>query len=423
MRWTRRRAIAAGGTLIAAGAAAWTWPEQGFVNPCLGGLPGATAVRALLRDAYEGVDAARLLDAHVHVFGTGDGGDRDVAFDGGRGSLRWPIGALQRTVLANAACAPERAFDAGYVERLVALAEAMPPGARCLLLALDAWHDAAGRADPARTHLRVGNDFVARVAARAPGRFLWAASVHPARVDALAELERVRRLGAVAVKWIPSAQGIDPASPACDAYYQALARARLPLITHAGTQRAAPGDDALGNPLRLRRPLEHGVTVVVAHCASMGASPDLDRGAGGPAVPNFALFERLMDEPAHAGRLWGDLSALTQSARAGAPLARVLERGVEGGDWAGRLVNGSDYPLPAILPLTSPRALADDGWLDPALVEPLRALRGHDALSFDFALKRHLRIGGRRLAAAIFEGARLFATTGDSMSSPSMASR
>ncbi|MBN8478962.1 MAG: alpha/beta fold hydrolase, partial [Burkholderiales bacterium] len=30
---------------------------------------------------------------------------------------------------------------------------------------------------------------------------------------------------------------------------------------------------------------------------------------------------------------------------------------------------------------------------------------------------------GRRLAAAIFEGARLFATTGDSMSSPSMASR
>jgi hypothetical protein len=31
-----------------------------------------------------------------------------------------------------------------------------------------------------------------------------------------------------------------------------------------------------GNPLRLRRPLEQGVRVLVAHCASLGSGLDLD---------------------------------------------------------------------------------------------------------------------------------------------------
>lgn len=409
MRWTRRRAIAAGGALAAAGAAAWTWPEQGFVNPCLGDLPRGLALHPLVRQAFDGLDAALVLDAHVHVFGVGDAGDDGVSYDGGRGTLRWPIGALQRPALENAACTRRGAMDESYVERLTALADALPVGARCLVLALDRWHDDAGRPDRSRTHVHVANDYAARLAASRPDRFAWAASVHPARPDAQAELERARRLGARAVKWIPSAQNIDPSSARCDAFYDALVRLRLPLIAHAGTQRAAPGDDALGNPLRLRRPLERGVTVVVAHCASMGSSPDLDRGPAGPEVANFALFERLMDEPAHVGRLFGDLSALTQSARAPAALDRVLVRGAEGGEWAARLVNGSDYPLPAILPLTSPRALAQSGWLDADAVEPLTELRRHNALLFDFVLKRHLHAGGRRLAHAVFEGARLFA--------------
>ena len=38
----------------------------------------------------------------------------------------------------------------------------------------------------------------------------------------------------------------------------------------------------IGNPLRLRRALDAGVRVVVAHCASMGQDRDLDAGANGP---------------------------------------------------------------------------------------------------------------------------------------------
>jgi len=195
--------------------------------------------------------------------------------------------------------------------------------------------------------------------------------------------------------------GIDPASKLCDRFYAALARLDIPLVTHAGLERALPGYDAqeLGNPLRLRRALDHGVRVVVAHCASMGEDRDIDRGAGGAATSSFELFARMMDEPRHAGRLYGDLSAMTQSHRAGPALRRVIERE----DWHARLLNGSDYPLPGVFPLYSVDRMVELGYIEPAAAPLLQGLREHNPLLFDFVLKRSLRAGGKRLAAGIFE--------------------
>ena len=413
MSISRRRFLTAAGLagLGVAGLTGWRlWPEQGVLNPCLGPLPPELATHPLVQAAWAGLDAGQVWDTHVHLLGVGDNGDAaDVGFNDAEGTLHWPLAAAQRYFFLNAACIQDGAgIDRAYVAHLHQLASAMPVGHKLLLLALDAWHDTNGNASRGRSTLFVGNDYCAAVAQALPQRFAWAASVHPYRRDAVAELERVQRLGARAIKWIPSAQNIDPAAPGCDRYYETLARLDLPLISHAGEERALPGDDALGNPLRLRRALEHGVRVVVAHCASMGSSRDLDRGESGPWVDNFSLFERLMDEPAHLGRLFGDISALTQIARAGGPLRRVLERAREGGDWAGRLLNGSDYPLPAIMPLYSPRQLAEDGYLDAAVVAPLTAIRRHHPLLFDFVLKRHLRLGGKRLASTVFETRRFF---------------
>ena len=143
--------------------------------------------------------------------------------------------------------------------------------------------------------------------------------------------------------------------------------------------------------------------VVVAHCATMGRGRDLDAGPHGPWTDSFLLFARLMDLPAHVGRLYGDLSAGTQRARAGEALRRIIERGSAGGDWEGRLLNGSDYPLPGILPLFSPDQLAAEGLLEPAAAAPLAAIRDHNPLLFDFVLKRSLRAGGRRLSPRVFE--------------------
>jgi len=68
--------------------------------------------------------------------------------------------------------------------------------------------------------------------------------------------------------------GIDPASSRCDRFYEALVRTDTPLLTHAGEEAAvdSPAAQELGNPLRLRRALEHGVRVIVAHCATACAT-------------------------------------------------------------------------------------------------------------------------------------------------------
>ena len=185
--------------------------------------------------------------------------------------------------------------------------------------------------------------------------------------------------------------------------YDWAAALRLPLITHAGDERAVHGfGEHLGNPLRLRRPLDAGVKVVVAHCASLGEGHDTDKG-GSALVPNFDLFARLMDEPAYRGNLVGDIAAVTQGNRMGV-VATLLERR----DWHDRLLNASDYPLPGVVPLIYLEALFKRKLLDPASLAPLRGLRDFNSLLFDFVLKRSLALNGQGFPAAVFETAPWF---------------
>ena len=138
----------------------------------------------------------------------------------------------------------------------------------------------------------------------------------------------------------------------------------------------------LGNPLRLRRPLDAGVRVVVAHCASLGMGRDSDHGDA--MVPNFDLFARLMDKPRYRANLVGNLGDHARQPDAGDPRVARAPR------VARRLVNGSDYPLPGVVPLISLPALVEAELLNTAAVEPLRRLRDYNALLFDFVLKRSL---------------------------------
>jgi len=357
----------------------------------------------MVREAWEGLDPSQVWDSHVHYFDLAATPDQDGPH---------PLAAAQRRIFLNGACLdPDVRATGAYMDRLLSLVAAFPAGPRLVLLAMDAFHDAAGVRQPERTHFFVPNDLVAGAARLHPDRFEWAASIHPYRQEAVAELDRVLGLGARTVKWIPAAQGIDPASPLCDPFYRALARLDLPLLSHAGTERATPGDDSLGNPLRLRRALEHGVRVVVAHCATMGEGRDLDAGPDGPMTENFLLFQRMMDEPRWNGRLFGDLSAVPQAARAGEALRHIVERGAPGGAWEGRLLNGSDYPIPGIMPLYSIRQLVGLNLLDAHAAGPLSAIRRHNPLLFDFVLKRQLRAGSLRLAPQSFETRAFFVRT------------
>ena len=360
-----------------------------------------------MRAAWEGIDPAQAWDAHAHLAGTGDSGS-GVVVHPRMESLLNPAEYARRLFFLNAGCAHDApgSVDRAYVERLLNLVAGLRAGAKLLLFAFDRVHDERGAAQPERSGFYVPDAYARDTARAHPQAFEWVASVHPYRADCVEALERARREGARAVKWLPAAMGMDPASPLCDRFYGAAARLGLPLISHAGLERAVMGTDAQdnGNPLKLRRALDAGVRVVVAHCASMGQDRDLDRGANGPLADSFDLFARMMDEARTARLLYGDISAMTQVNRAGGTLARVLERE----DWHARLLNGSDYPLPGLMPIFSVDYIVSLGLLDAAAAPVLTEIRRHNPLLFDFVLKRSLRKGSRRLAAGVFETRRFF---------------
>ena len=145
---------------------------------------------------------------------------------------------------------------------------------------------------------------------------------------------------------------------------------------------------------------------MVAHCGSLGENDDLDR--PGTRLSSFQLFLRLTEEAQWDRTLFGDLSAVTQINRCCDPLKELLRRP----ELHRRLVNGSDYPLPAIDLLVSLRQLVGAG----LLAEEDRAACGElfaaNPLLFDLVLKRALRLeeGGStsRFAGSVFETAWLF---------------
>jgi uncharacterized protein len=208
--------------------------------------------------------------------------------------------------------------------------------------------------------------------------------------------------------------GIDPLGERCDPYYETLADLGLVLISHTGEEQAVDAEELqkLGNPLRLRRALDAGVKVVMAHCASLGEDEDLDAkpdaDAEYPMASSYDLFRRVLAEERYAGRVFGEISAMTQFNRVGAPLSRTLNSTAI----HGALINGSDYPLPAIDPLIRLGLLEGEGFLDESDVEALSEVFDYNPLTFDFCLKRSLRWedGGetKRFAASVFETAHLF---------------
>jgi predicted TIM-barrel fold metal-dependent hydrolase len=367
------------------------WPEDGLRNPCLDeGLPPALLNHPLLLSAWDGIDPARYWDCHVHLIGTGDGGS-GIWINPQMQSLANPIQWLQREFYLNGSCtADDGRSDQHYVERLVLLQDQFPKGAKLMLLAFDYFHDEAGERQFEASAFYTPDSYAASLVRKYPERFEWIASIHPYRRDAVAALQEAVRNGARAVKWLPPAQGMDPASPLCDPFYEAAAGFDIPLLVHAGAELAVHGGNTedFGNPLRLRRPLDHGVRVIVAHCASLGDSPDLDRGPDGPRIPCFELFARMMEEPRYEGLLFGELSAITQINRVGLALETVIRRG----QWQSRLLNGSDYPLPGILPLFSLKQMVRRGYVTESEADVLSALRLYNPLLFDFVLKRSLRI-------------------------------
>ncbi len=374
-------------------------------NACGATLPQHLAEHPIVKAAWSGIIPGLVWDTHAHIAGTGDSGS-GIYTSPEMNSVWHPVEFAQHEFYLDAACAQESRVDLSYIEHLQHLVEELKPGCKLLLFAFEQAYDESGKALPQSTAFYVPNAYARDIARRHPQYFEWACSIHPHRTDAVAALEAAVAEGARAVKWLPSAMGIDPASPKCDAFYAALARLDVPLICHGGEEHAVHGagfQDA-NNPLRLRRALDAGVRVVVAHCASIGKDIDLDRGEHGPRTPSFELFARMMKNDDYRQHLFADISAVTLRNRS----PEVLRAIIEHDDWHDRLLNGTDYPLPGVLPLTSPRKWVRAGLLDSAAVPVLNELQNYNPLLFDFVLKRQLRAGSSRLPVSIFHTRNFF---------------
>jgi mannonate dehydratase len=410
-QFNRRRLIKAGLALAVLGTAAAAGYRglSALRNPCARrGDPGHELSAQLRERLWQGIDPDAYVDMHVHVVGNiSDDPDAQSWVNADMTSLYNPFLFAHFAVFADASCMRERPNEAGkaYVGRLMDLVDEFPPGARLMLLALDGWHDVEGNWIPGNTILKVSNDFVSGLARRFPRRFMWAASIHPYRRDALSALEQAALAGAAAVKWIPYLMGIDPASSRCDAFYARLAQLGLPLVVHSGWQHSliAGADQEWGNPLRLRRPLEAGVKVIAAHCATQGDMRD-DESAAAPMATAFSLLRRLIDEAKYRGLLFGDISGVVSNWRE----PDMLRELVLGERWQGRLVNGSDYPLPGSPVLTSTTRLVELGLLSDEASQEIGHIQAHNPLLYDFALKRLIRIDGHTFGPNVFQGAALF---------------
>ena len=408
----RRHFITGAGLSLATGPALPWWnldwlPDRGLRNPCLPPqLPDRLTQHPVVVNALADLDRSKLWDCHVHLVGTGNT-DPDATWVNPVLDQLWhPLKYLQKRFYMNASCVddPDQG-DELFVNRLAALVQAADVG-QPMLLAFDYSYDTRGRRRPEHSTFFVSNQYTSDVAAAHPG-WHWICSVHPYREDALDALQWSVEHGAQAVKWLPPAMGMDPASPCCDPFYAELERLNLPLLTHGGHELAAEGGghQEFGDPRRLRRALDLGVRVIVAHCASLGEVIDIRQPpSNGSAQRNFQVFMDMMREPDYTKLLYGDLSAVTQINRAPEALQTLLEAN----DLHPRLLNGSDYPLVGIVPLFSLRQLKRLDLIDDETASVAAELQRYNPLLFDLVLKRSLRWNGQRFPAQVFETADFF---------------
>ena len=378
------------------------WPDEGIWNSCADDdLPEELAQHELVKAAWQGLDASKVWDCHTHLIGAGDGGS-GIWVNPNMQSLLHPIQYTQFKFYLNAACATSgNSIDQGYVNRLLKLNKGMAKGVKFMLLAFDYHYNEEGERVLENSPFYTPNDYAATVAEQHPEHFEWIASIHPYRDDCVEALEKAARRGARAVKWLPGAMGMNPSSPLCDRFYTALTRLKIPLLVHAGTEHAVHVDglQGYGNPLLMRRPLDHGVRVIISHCASLGKSADIDKGPDSPEIDNFDLFERLMSEPTYEHLLYGDISAVTQVNRDVSIISRIIHHP----EWKHRLINGSDYPLPGVMPVFSMRQYVNSGLLPEDEAKVISSVREYNPMLFDFMLKRRIQVDGKRLSNHVFQ--------------------
>lgn len=268
---------------------------------------------------------ARRLDCHVHVLGTGADGT------GCQLKLRSPYHhILARFILRQLglpASALTQNLEHHYIPKLLAwVAASELDGA--VILAMDHVHTDTGRPLHEFGSFYVPNDYVLALAEK-HSQLLPGVSIHPARSDAISELDRCAARGAVLMKCLPMCHNINCNDPRYTKFWERMAELRIPLLAHTGGELSVPVfDKRFADPYTMTRPLEIGVTVIMAHAATSSLPFETD------------YSERLGHLLKKFPNLYCDNSALNTPFRS-KHLKKLISE-----PYASRIVHGSDIPIP-----------------------------------------------------------------------------
>lgn len=272
---------------------------------------------------------ALKIDVHVHLAGVGTADSGcwiSPAF------VRRPTFRALRRMHGITAEQMRESIDQDWVARIAALVRASELD-RAVVLGFDGVYDESGALDPRRSQLVVPPAWVFEACRRFPGELLPGPSINPFRRDAEERLEECMAGGAVLIKWLPSAQAIDPSSPRLKQFYARLAAAGIPLLIHSGggemTFREVRPD--LKELALLRAPLQAGVPVI---CAHSGTPVALSRDRN-----QLPLLRTMLCEYPH---LWVDNSGMANPSR-----FPYLPRLAREPLMQARTLYGSDFPVPS----------------------------------------------------------------------------
>ncbi len=266
---------------------------------------------------------ALKYDCHVHLVGNGRKGSGCWFKMSGWHRM---MGSIMAKMVGVSVSFMHDDFDEIYAQQLHQMLYESSLD-RALLLAQDeVYHEDGSKMDFGSFH--VPNDYLFSICEKYP-EFIPAASIHPARRDALDELDRCLARGARALKLLPNCHNVNGSLPQYDAFWEKMATAGLPLLAHTGGEMTVPVVNKLyENPAYLRRPLEIGVKVIAAHAASSSHLLDND------------YFDTLITMMRDFPNLYGDTSALNT------PFRSAVARRVLDCEFHDRFLHGSDFPVP-----------------------------------------------------------------------------
>lgn len=267
----------------------------------------------------------RKVDIHVHMVGNGLNGS----------GARLNVRQLSHKLLAHGMLyfmgLPQQALtqdlDTLYLNKIIEWLDSSSLDA-IVLLAQEWVRQHNGEIVEAKSSLFVPNDLVLQ-AAKQHKKILAGCSIHPARGDAIEELERCAQAGAVLMKCLPLYQNIDPRISAYKKFWQRMADLKIPLLAHTGGELSLPVNaPELADPRVLIPALEQGVTVIAAHAGT--SSHSFDR----------CYLEECADLLRVFPNLYVDNSGMNT------PLRSMHFKRLQRDEFKGRILHGSDLPIP-----------------------------------------------------------------------------